>query len=257
MPTLALTQKIVSRILERFPEVELKHDRFSDETQDGNLNKYTTKVYVPRENSKYQFSRIVSTDLYVNRTEVQSTMIRVYGRSDNALPHLAFDIFQNAPDCIHVQIDLINRADLLVNMPYLKKCYEPLTHILERMRMIDGVVTQPIPFLQRALVSGYFFGYSISLDAIPEAQPLVMEYLEHWFSLNDMPAQEILDTLQERDRENLADYDKRARRSLMEMEMVWRILPVLIDKKTNILWTQLNLVDGDDFSVVSLSEEDE
>jgi hypothetical protein len=178
-------------------------------------------------------------------------MIRVYGKEDNVLPHLAFDIFQNAPDCIHIQCDLINRIDLMVNLPYVRKYYEPLAHTLENMRLVDGAVTQPIPFFQRALVTGYFFGFSVSLDAIPPFEELVMQYLDHWFSLTDLPQQELLDAVDPRDNDKnkIKEYDVRVRRSLMEMEMVWKILPVLVDPETTKIWTQINLCEGDNFSV--------
>jgi hypothetical protein len=35
----------------------------------------------------------------------------------------------------------------------------------------------------------------------------------------------------------------------MEMEMVWKILPVLVDPETTKIWTQINLCEGDNFSV--------
>ncbi|KAL0481658.1 major capsid protein L1 [Acrasis kona] len=98
-PVLTLTKALVDRILEKYPNVDLIVDKRSEAGQDGNNNVYTTKVYKPKEGSNYPFSRLVSTDMYVSRTEVQSAMVRAYGHSNNALPHLAYDIFQNAPDC--------------------------------------------------------------------------------------------------------------------------------------------------------------
>ncbi|KAL0481659.1 ERO1-like protein alpha [Acrasis kona] len=126
------------------------------------------------------------------------------------------------------------------------------------MRLADGTMSQPIPHLQRALTSGYFVGYSVLLSALEEVTPILLRYTDHWIDLAQPFRQEtILKSLHTEDRTEtrLQNYDRRARRSLMEMEMIWRVLPVLVDAETNVEWTKLNLCEGDDFSVINSNDD--
>ncbi|WP_378738051.1 hypothetical protein [Nocardia brasiliensis] len=148
--------------------------------------------------------KAVTVDLVVPAIGLDSHMIFAFTRSDSAVPHFTLDSVR-AAEYHAMHLDLIPRADLAINLPYLDAAFLPLTPLLEAAWQIDGLSPAAIGPRQRAMMSPWMLVCRATDDAFRALDSTVDSYLEHWLVLLDKGVPSVAADLPARDRANRAN----------------------------------------------------
>ncbi|GAA5071068.1 hypothetical protein [Nocardia iowensis] len=148
--------------------------------------------------------KAVTVDLVVPAIGLDSHMIFAFTRSDSAVPHFTLDSVR-AAEYHAMHLDLIPRADLAINLPYLDAAFLPLTPLLEAAWQVDGLSPAAIGPRQRAMMSPWMLVCRATDDAFLALDSTVDSYLEHWLALLDKGVPSVEADLPARDRANRAN----------------------------------------------------
>ena len=107
-------------------------------------------------------------------------------------------------------LDLIPRADLGSNLPYIDAAFHPLTEEYEKARKIEGLTEARLSPRQYAIMSPWMLAHRATEEGYRAVEPSIDFYRDHWASLveNGMPEKATsslsFEALAERDRRNRA-----------------------------------------------------
>lgn len=149
-------------------------------------------------------AKVVAVTLVVPPIGLDSHMIFAFTGPDSAVPHFTLDAVASAGyHALH--LDLIPRADLAVNLPYLDACFLPLTEPLESAWQVDGLSHAAVGPRQRAMMSPWMLVCRATEDAFAKLGPTVDTYLGHWLRLLETGVPATGGDLADRDRANRAN----------------------------------------------------
>lgn len=126
--------------------------------------------------------KMVYIGLTVPPIGLDSHMIFAFTAPESPVPHFTLDSVLAGP-YFAFHLDLIPRADLGANLPYLNAAFSPLTPIFEEAKKIEGLTPAQLGPVQYALMSPWMLAYRASESAFAQIQSPVDAYLEHWFGL--------------------------------------------------------------------------
>lgn len=129
-----------------------------------------------------QVRKMVYIGLTVPPIGLDSHMIFAFTAPESPVPHFTLDSVLAGP-YFAFHLDLIPRADLGANLPYLNAAFSPLTPIFEEAKKIEGLTPAQLGPVQYALMSPWMLAYRASESAFAQIQAPVDAYLEHWFGL--------------------------------------------------------------------------
>ena len=134
--------------------------------------------------------KMVYISLAVPPIGLDSHMIFAFTPPESYIPHFTLDSVLAGPH-FAFHLDLIPRADLGANLPYLNAIFDPLTPIFEAAKQIEGLTPAQLGPKQYALMSPWMLAYRANESAFTQIQTPVHGYLEHWFNLveNGIPAE--------------------------------------------------------------------
>lgn len=141
-------------------------------------------------------SKMVYVGMTAPAIGLDSHMIFAFAAPDSPAPNFTLDsVRAESPEdgeqyAFH--LDLIPKCDLGVNHAYLRRVYQPLTEIRERL--LASGVTRPahLSTTQRAIMSPWMLARRAGPEAFRERVfPAVEAYLSHWFGLLESEADAI------------------------------------------------------------------
>ncbi|MFI6043817.1 hypothetical protein ACIA8C_19465 [Nocardia sp. NPDC051321] len=148
--------------------------------------------------------KAVVVDLVVPAISLDSHMIFAFTDADSATPHFTLDSVASA-EYHALHLDLIPRADLAVELPYLDAAFLPLTPLLDGAWQLDGVSPAAIGPRQRAMMSPWMVVCRATEPAFRALDNTVDGYLAHWFTLLDKGVPPVSGDPAVRDRANRAN----------------------------------------------------
>jgi hypothetical protein len=145
-----------------------------------------------------QLLKMVYIGITVDAIGMDSHMIYVYSKPDSLLPNFTLDsvsmnmpagVDERFPDGMEsyaFHLDLVPRVDLGVNLPYMEKCYMPLTDIQAECLAHEGITAANISPAQRAIMSPWMLAQRSTAEAYEKIVfPSGEKYLNHWLGLVD------------------------------------------------------------------------
>jgi hypothetical protein len=126
--------------------------------------------------------KMVYIGLVVPPIGLDSHMIFAFTPPASHIPHFTLDSVMAGPH-FAFHLDLIPRADLGANLPYLNAVYDALTPIFEEAKQIEGLTPAQLGPKQYALMSPWMLAYRANESAFAQIQTPVAGYLNHWFAL--------------------------------------------------------------------------
>lgn len=129
-----------------------------------------------------QVTKMVYIGLAVPPIGLDSHMIFAFTAPGSHIPHFTLDSVLAGP-YFAFHLDLIPRADLGANLPYLNAVFDDLTPIFEEAKKIEGLTPAQLGPKQYALMSPWMLAYRANESAFEQIQAPVNGYLEHWFKL--------------------------------------------------------------------------
>jgi hypothetical protein len=143
------------------------------------------------------------------------------------VPHFTLDSVKSA-EYHAFHLDLIPRAELASHLPYIDRCFTPLTATFESLRSWEGLSRAEVGPRQIAMMSPWMCVNRATEDAFRQMDPVVAAYRDHWFELVQQGiGDEVLADLTDTD---LADRDRRNRANLFsaDVDPVWNQIARLL-----------------------------
>lgn len=177
-------------------------------------------------------AKVVYVGLVVPMIHLDSHMIFAFTPEDSAVPHFTLDsVYGGAYHAFH--LDLIPRADLAANLPYVDAAFHPLTPVFESAAAVEGLTAAEISPRQRALMSPWMLVNRATEEAFAAIAEHVDAYAAHWSGLVDkgLPA----DVLAGLAGTGLAARDAAVRASIFSpaVDPVWAQVARLIGAETS------------------------
>ena len=146
-----------------------------------------------------EIAKVVYHGLWVDQIGLDSNMIFAFTRPESPVPHWTFDSVQNKP-LYAFHLDLIPRVDIGAHLEYMDAVYGPITEAFTTGSTMDGLSEASLTPRQRSIMSQWMLAYRATEEAYPNIEPVVSQYLEHWFDMvdNGLP-QEVLDSIKDAD----------------------------------------------------------
>lgn len=125
---------------------------------------------------------MVYIGLVVPMIGLDSHMFFAFTPPNSPIPHFTLDSVMAGPH-FAFHLDLIPRADLGANLPYINAAFNPLTVIFDEAKKIEGLTPAHLGPRQYALMSPWMLAYRANAEAFAQIQKPVDDYLAHWFGL--------------------------------------------------------------------------
>jgi hypothetical protein len=157
--------------------------------------------------------RLVAIHLMLPPIGLDSHMLFAFSKKDSVAPHFTIDAVKTG-DAYALHIDLVPRADLAANLPYMDAAFAPLTGAFERYSAVPGLSPAQLSPRQRALMSPWMLAFRADEGAFEKMFDAASIYREHWLELlgATLPAPTVTE-----------DRDRRMRAALFspEVDPVW------------------------------------
>lgn len=127
-------------------------------------------------------ARVLSCSLVVPAIGLDSHMVFAFSDPASPVPHFTLDSVQGK-DNLAFHLDLIPKADLGTNLPYIDWAFAPLNPVYESSHDIEGLTRAHITPIQHAVMSPWMLVHRAAPDAFEQIGPLVDQYVDHWLSL--------------------------------------------------------------------------
>jgi hypothetical protein len=171
--------RVVARLIEEIACVDIAPDSpvWSDlkrgEEVIGELRIYRGRGRV---------QKVVSSRYTLAAPVVDSHSVLVFTQPESPVPHFALESVQLGCE-IHLYVDLLPKRDLAVALPYLDRCYAPLSPIVSELERDARFRAVPVSLRHRALLSPWHVLSLHDPHDLEGAQSYVDRYVSHWASL--------------------------------------------------------------------------
>lgn len=143
--------------------------------------------------------KVVYHAIVAEKIGLDSHMIFAFTEPESGIPHWTFDsVVAGGVYAFH--LDLIPRADLGTNLPYMDGVYAPLTELQAADRAHPTFSEPDIGPRQRSVMSHWMLAYRVAEDEYKNIDQYVQGYLDHWFTTVETGlSDEVLDSLRDTD----------------------------------------------------------
>ena len=250
MDTLAgkLSNKTLDSIIEHFGLEEVKGTAGGDflplvAPNFGNLDVGGLRVW---DGGDGPIKKMVYIGVTVEAIGMDSHMIFAFTQPDSLVPNFTLDsVFSTLPPGMDpimpeggttyaFHLDLIPCVDLGVNLPYMEKCFIPLTDIQKECQSAEGVIPAMLSPAQNAIMSPWMLAQRVNSDDNYEAAvfPSADKYLNHWFDLVDNGIDDVASDVIAGDP---AEREKRNRALIFsrELDPVWQKIDMMVGAETS------------------------
>jgi hypothetical protein len=175
----AICTRAVSRLIEEIrcvhiaPDSPVWQDLKSGETRVGELRVYRGRGVV---------EKVVSAHFKLKRPALESYMVTVFTRPESPVPHFVLDVVRFGSQA-SFQVDLLPKRDLGVSLPYMDRCFAPLSPIRADLEQDSRFATGTASLRKRALMSPWMALYTHAPEQLEVARSYVDRYFAHWSSL--------------------------------------------------------------------------
>ncbi len=171
--------------------------------------------------------KVVNAHFKLETPALESYMVTVFTRPESPIPHFVLDVVRFGPQA-SFHVDLLPKRDLGVSLPYVDRCFAPLSQIRADLEADGRFAAGSAPLRQRALMSPWMALYTHAPDQLEVARSYVDRYFAHWSSLltNHDPLLAPDATLAPRDAEQRRLVFSR------ELDPVWGTLDKTLGKST-------------------------
>ena len=177
--------RVVARLIEQLASVDIApdspvwHDLKHGGTTMGELRIYRGRGRV----QKVVSSRFAPPSM-------DSHSVVVFTRADSGVPHFVLDSVRLGSR-VHLYVDLLPKRDLAVSLPYVDRCYVPLTDARRAIAQDARFTASAAPLRHRALLSPWHILYTHDPADLDAAEEYVDRYFSHWASLLKSDAPEL------------------------------------------------------------------
>ncbi len=171
--------------------------------------------------------QVVTSTIVVPPIGLDSHMMFAFTPSDSAVPHFTLDSVR-AGGQYAFHLDLIPRLDLGANLGYMDACFTPLTPIFAKGDAMAGLSKAQLSPRQHAIMSPWMLAKRATPEAFAAIDPLVDDYLAHWFELVEGGVDAAL--LEGTDRAALIERDRRNKAIIFnrDVDKVWDQITPLV-----------------------------
>lgn len=183
----AVITRIVARLIEELGAVCIAPDSpaWRDLTQSG---RRVGELRVYRGRGRVR--KIVSSHFTLSEPSIDSHSVAVFTAPESPVPHFVLDSVQVGAK-VSFRLDLLPKRDLAVSLPYLDRCFAPLSDLCHELEVDPRFTRAAVPIRQRALCSPWMVLYSLDPQHIDAALGYVQRYFAHWASLLRSDAPEL------------------------------------------------------------------
>jgi hypothetical protein len=171
--------------------------------------------------------KVVSSRFALASPSMDSHSVVVFTQPDSPVPHFGLDSVR-LDARVHLYVDLLPKRDLSTSLPYLDRCYVPLTEIRTQLEQDTRFSPSAAPLRHRALLSPWHALYTLEPADLSAAEEYVDRYVSHWASLLRSDAPEL-----EAD-PSIAARDAAYRKTLYSrsVDPAWGLLDRVIGRET-------------------------
>lgn len=126
--------------------------------------------------------KVVSSRFALGNPSMDSHSVVVFTQPDCPVPHFGLDSVR-LDTRVHLYVDLLPKRDLGVSLPYLDRCYVPLSDMRRELEQDARFTPSVAPLRHRALLSPWHALYTLDPADLAAAEEYVDAYLSHWASL--------------------------------------------------------------------------
>ncbi|ARN73165.1 hypothetical protein [Oceanicoccus sagamiensis] len=189
--------------------------------------------------------KMVYIGVAVDPIGMDSHMIFAFTQPDSLVPNFTLDsVFSTLPpgmdpimpeggETYAFHLDLLPAVDLGVNLPYMEKCFIPLTDTQSKCKEFDGIIPALLSSAQNAIMSPWMLAQRSDTDAY---NGIVFEsaqtYLDHWISLVDNGLDDIADKVVSTDPAT-REQQNRALIFSRELDPVWQKIDMMVGAETS------------------------
>lgn len=221
----AICTRAVSRLIEEnrcvdiAPDSPAWQDLNRGETRVGELRVYRGRGVV---------EKVVSAHFKLDAPPIESYMVTVFTRPDSPVPHFVLDVVRFGPNA-SFHVDLLPKRDLGVSLPYVDRCFSPLSAIKAEIEKDARFTPGTAPLRQRAFLSPWMALFTHAPSELEAARGYVDRYFEHWSSLLTTTPDPVLAT-----DPSLTDRDALQRKLVFsrDLDPVWGMLDRALGEKT-------------------------
>ena len=187
--------------------------------------------------------KMVYIGIAVDAIGMDSHMIFAFTQPDSLIPNFTLDsVFSTLPpgmdpimpeggETYAFHLDLIPSVDLGINLPYMEKCFIPLTETQTACREYEGIIPALLSSAQNAIMSPWMLAQRADTNAYNGIVFKSTEaYLNHWFDLVDNGLGDI-DVVAG----DPADRERRNRALIFsrELDPVWKKIDMMVGTETS------------------------
>jgi len=179
--------RVVARLIEEIACVDIAPDSpvWSDLEQGGEV---IGELRVYRGRGRVQ--KVVSSRYSLRAPLLDAHSVTVFTRPESAVPHFGLDSVRVGGE-VHLYVDLLPKRDLAVSLPYLDRCYVPLSEVCNELEHDARFSPAPVSHRHRALLSPWHALYTLAPSDLHAADSYVDRYVTHWASLLRSSAPEL------------------------------------------------------------------
>ena len=175
----AICTRAVSRLIEEIrcvhiaPDSPIWQDLNRGEARVGELRVYRGRGVV---------EKVVSAHFKLELPALESYMVTVFTRPESPVPHFVLDVVRFGPQA-SFHVDLLPKRDLGVSLPYVDRCFAPLSAIRTDLEQDPRFAAGTAPLRQRAFMSPWMALYTHAPEQLEVARSYVDRYFAHWSGL--------------------------------------------------------------------------
>jgi hypothetical protein len=126
--------------------------------------------------------KVVSSRYALSTPVLDSHSVIVFTRPESAVPHFALDSIRVGCE-VHLYVDLLPKRDLAVSLPYLDRCYVPLSEVSSELEHDARFRPAPVSLRHQAMLSPWHALYTLEPSNLAAAEAYVDRYVSHWANL--------------------------------------------------------------------------
>ncbi len=183
----AICTRAVSRLIEEIRCVHIAPDSPSwqdlrrGDTRVGELRVYRGRGVV---------EKVVSAYFKLEAPSTESYMMTVFTQPASPVPHFVLNVVRFGQQA-SFYVDLLPKRDLGILLPYVDRCFAPLSAIRADLEQDPRFAPAPAPLRQRAFLSPWVALFTHAPEQLVVAHRYVDRYFAHWSGLLTSDAPEL------------------------------------------------------------------
>lgn len=174
-----IATKVIVRLIEELSCVSITPDSpaWQDIVSQG---RRVGELRVYRGRGRVQ--KIVTSSFAIGSPAVEGQSVFVLTDPSSPVPHFVLDSLQTGSR-VTFHLDLLPKRDLAVSLPYLDRCYVPLSEVRADLDADARFAAAQLSRRLRSLLSPWNVAHTVDVNDLAVAQAFVDRYVTHWASL--------------------------------------------------------------------------